>query len=204
MNNWNNFNDAQAHSPYTLLPKGTIAPVRMTIKPGGYDDAAQGWTGGYATQSLNTGSVYLAVEFVVLDGPFARRKIWGLIGLFSPKGRAWGDMGRSFVRAALNSARNVASDDLSPDASAARCISGLQELDGIEFVAQIDQEKDSQGEWKNTIKTPIEPGHPTYAAARSSLNVATSSTMAAPVIPVEEISRLVSAPPVSTKPVWAQ
>jgi hypothetical protein len=54
--------------------EGTIVKVRMTIRPGGYDDASQGWTGGYATQSMTTGSVYLNCEFVVLDGPYAKNR----------------------------------------------------------------------------------------------------------------------------------
>ena len=49
-NNWNDFNDAESQqSGFDLIPKGTIVPVRMTIKPGGYDDPSQGWGGGYAT-----------------------------------------------------------------------------------------------------------------------------------------------------------
>ena len=44
--------------------KNTLVKVRMTLRPGGYDDASQGWAGGYATQSETTGSVYLSAEFV--------------------------------------------------------------------------------------------------------------------------------------------
>lgn len=37
--NWNDFNDAEAqHGAFDLIPKGTIVPLRMTIKPGGHDD----------------------------------------------------------------------------------------------------------------------------------------------------------------------
>jgi hypothetical protein len=76
-NNWNDFNDAESQqSGFDLIPKGTIVPVRMTIKPGGYDDPTQGWGGGYATESFNTGSIYLAAEFVVTAGDHAKRKMW--------------------------------------------------------------------------------------------------------------------------------
>jgi len=70
MSAWNDFNDAEQQQSFDLIPKGTVAPVRMTIKPGGHDDAAQGWTGGYATQSFDTGSIFLACEFVILDGEY--------------------------------------------------------------------------------------------------------------------------------------
>ena len=45
---WNDFNSAQDNA--NLIPKGTLAKVRLTIRPGGFDDPAQGWTGGYATR----------------------------------------------------------------------------------------------------------------------------------------------------------
>ena len=56
-----------------LIPKGTLAKVRLTIRPGGFDDASQGWTGGYATRG-STGAVYLNAEFTVPRGnmPSAR------------------------------------------------------------------------------------------------------------------------------------
>ena len=63
---WNDFNDADSQTSYDLIPKGTIVPVRMTIKPGGYDDPSQGWVGGYATRNDTSGSVYLNAEFVLL------------------------------------------------------------------------------------------------------------------------------------------
>ena len=116
--NWNDFNDAEAqHGAFDLIPKGTIVPLRMSIKPGGHDDHSQGWTNGYATQSFDTGAVYLSCEFVVTTGPFAKRKMWSNIGLQSAKGPTWGQMGRSFIRAALNSARNVNPLDNSPQAA---------------------------------------------------------------------------------------
>ena len=163
MSAWNDFNDAEQQQSFDLIPKGTVARVRMTIKPGGFDDPAQGWNGGYATQSFETGSVYLSCEFVILEGEFARRKMWSNIGLQSPKGPNWGNMGRTFVRAALNSARNIRPQDNSPQAAAARRIAGFHELDGLEFVARIDVEKDSRGELKNVVKLAVEPDHPDYA-----------------------------------------
>ena len=131
-NNWNDFNDAESQqSGFDLIPKGTVVPVRMTIKPGGYDDPSQGWDGGYATESFETGSIYLAAEFVVTAGNHAKRKMWSNIGLHSKKGPTWSQMGRSFIRAALNSARNIHPQDNSPQASSARRIQSFHELDGL-------------------------------------------------------------------------
>ncbi|KVG31639.1 hypothetical protein [Burkholderia diffusa] len=165
MSQWNDFNDADAqHAGFELIPKGTVVPVRMTIKPGGHDDPEQGWTGGYATESFETGSVYLACEFVVTDGPYAKRKMWTNIGLHSRKGPTWGQMGRSFIRAILNSARRIHPQDNSPQASAARRIESFADLDGIEFIVRVDIEKDARGDDRNVVRMVVEPDHADYPA----------------------------------------
>lgn len=81
------FNDADQQQSFDLIPKGTLARVRMSIKPG----------------------------------------------------------------------------DSTPQAQAARRIAGFGNLDGLEFVARFDIEKDAKGEDKNTIKSVIEPDHKDYA-----------------------------------------
>jgi hypothetical protein len=164
MTTWNDFNSADDQNSFDLIPKGTRVKVRMTIRPGGYDDPSQGWTGGYATQNATTGSVYLNCEFVVLEGPYARRKMWSLIGLHSPKGPEWANMGRAFIKGILNSARGLHPQDNSPQAQQARRIQGFADLDGIEFVAKVELEKDQYGEDKNVVKTAITPDHKDYAA----------------------------------------
>ena len=205
--NWNDFNDADTQqSGFDLIPKGTPVPVHMTLKPGGYDDPSQGWGGGWATQSFNTGSVYLACEFVVTSGEYAKRKMWSNIGLHSPKGPTWGQMGRSFIRAALNSARNVHPQDNSPQAAAARRIQGFHELDGLEFLARVDIEKDAKGQDRNVIKIAVEPDHPDYARLMGVPPKASGGgnsgapAQAAPVYQAPAPQRA----PVPGKPAWAQ
>ena len=161
---WNDFNDADEQTSYDIIPKGTIAPVRMTIKPGGYDDPGQGWTGGYATRNETTGSIYLNAEFVLLEGPHARRRVWSLIGLSSRKGPEWANMGRSFVRGILNSARGLSDKDTSPQAQTARRIDGLHVLDGIEFLARIDVGKNQNDDPRNEIRFAVTPNHKDWQA----------------------------------------
>jgi len=100
----------------------------------------------------------------VLEGPYARRKIFTLIGLYSPKGPDWANMGRSLVRGMLNSARGISDKDTSAQAQAARRISGFADLDGLEFVAKIDIGTDTNGEEKNEIRAAVTPDHKEYAA----------------------------------------
>ena len=206
-NNWNAFNDAESQqSGFDLIPKGTVVPVRMTLKPGGYDDPSQGWGGGYATESFETGSIYLAAEFVVTAGDHAKRKMWSNIGLHSKKGPTWGQMGRSFIRAVLNSARNVHPQDNSPEAAAARRINGFAELDGLEFLVRVDIEKDGKGQDRNVVKVAIEPDYPDYPKwmgvppKASGGSSSSAPAQAAPAYAAPSPQRA----PVTGKPSWAQ
>ncbi|WP_419835334.1 hypothetical protein [Endozoicomonas atrinae] len=35
---WNDFNDAAEQNQHDIIPSGTLVKVRMTIKPGGFDN----------------------------------------------------------------------------------------------------------------------------------------------------------------------
>lgn len=164
---WNNFADAEQQSSGDLIPHKTLAKVHMKIRPGGYDDPAKGWTDGYATRNENTGAIYLDCEFTIIGGKFNKRKVWSLIGLHSPNGPKWEQMGRSFARAALESARGIKPSDVSEMAIKARQIGGFADLDGLEFAAQIDVQKAKEGSGyddKNAIQNVITPDHRDYAA----------------------------------------
>lgn len=174
------FNNAEPQS-FGLIPKGTIARVKMTIKPGGYNDHNMGWTGDYATNNPTSGAIYLSVEFVIAEGQYAKRKVWSLIGLHSPKGLQWANSGRSFIRAILSSSRGFSEKDNSPQAISARRIKSFAELDGIEFTARIDVEVNNDEE-RNVIKFAITKDHKDHAAA----------------------SHLVDPPPYEAVPDWAR
>jgi hypothetical protein len=196
---WNDFNDAKQNT--NVIPKGTLAKVRLTIRPGGFDDPSQGWTGGYATRG-STGAVYLSGEFTVLEGPFARRKIFTLIGLYSPKGPDWANMGRGLLRGMLNSARGIPDKDMSAQAQAARRISGFADLDGLEFVAKIDVGTDTNGDEKNEIRSAVTADHKEYAAIMGAVGTV------APTQPQAQPNRSSmpqsSAPMAGVRPSWAQ
>ncbi len=104
---------------------------------------------------------------MILDGEYARRKMWSNVGLQSNKGPAWGNMGRTFIRAVLELlAQHLTATTTLPQAAAARRIQGFHELDGIEFMARIDVEKDGRGELpSNVVKIAVEPGEPGYSSS---------------------------------------
>ena len=187
------FNNSENQSNFDLIPNNTLAKVRMSIKPGGYDDQNQGWVGGYATRNENTGSIYLSCEFVILEGEYARRKVWGLIGLYSNKGAEWGNMGRSFIKAILNSARGFSESDNSPAAQSARKINGIGDLDGIEFVAKITTKKDQNEELRNEIRFAITPDNKDYKAIMGSI-----------AVPMAKASVNQAPAPAANRPAWAR
>ncbi len=202
---WNDFNSAEDQQSIDVIPRGTIAKVRMTIKPGGYDDHHHGWTGGYATDNPETGSVYLNCEYVVLDGPYAKRKIWNLIGLYSAKGPEWGNMGRTTIKGILNSAHRLSPEDQTPAAQQQRRLAGIHELDGIEFVVQIGVQKDREDELRNTIRMVITPDHKGYAAAMNGMPQGSPDQVShASVINSTPTQNTPPATSTTNRPSWAQ
>jgi hypothetical protein len=71
-------------------------------------------------------------------------------------------MGRALVRAMQNSAHGLSDKDSSPQAQSARRITGIGDLDGLEFLARIDVGKDTDGDDKNEIRAAITPDHKEY------------------------------------------
>lgn len=162
MNNFCDFNNADEQPSFELIPRGHIAKVRLSIKPGGYNNPSMGLNSSVAKQSETTGSIFLSCEYVLLDTEFAKRKIWSLIGIKSNKGDAWGNQGRAFIRAILESAYGIHPTDNSEKAQKARKINDLSELDGIVFLARIDIELDAKDNERNVIKTAITPDSKFY------------------------------------------
>lgn len=174
---WMNFNDAEEQSSGDLIPHKTPVKVHMKIRAGGHNDPTEGWTGGYA-KLHETGAVSLDCEFTVIGGKYNKRKVWSLVGLHSPKGPKWAGMGRSFIRAALESARGIAPSDNSERAQSARQIRELGELDGLEFCAFVEVQKADEGSTysdKNVIQTVIPCTHRDYQGLMSGEGTAPAS-----------------------------
>ena len=160
------FNGADTQeAAFDLIPANTLARVCLTIRPGGA--GPEGWL----TQSRTSTALYVNTEAIVMEGPFARRRIYTRIG-FRGKGAGgpgddtYGNRGRALIRGILESARGVRSDDQSDTARAARMIRSLGELSGLEFVARIGIERDKDrpdDSGRNVIKAAIGPDHAEYA-----------------------------------------
>ncbi len=151
------FNSADRQTSFELIPAGTIVRLGMVIRPGGGNED------GWLTQSKNSDSQYFSCEFTVMEGPYARRKIFQNIGWsggkVDDKGNSiYGNMGRTTLRAIMESARGISPEDQSEKARQARQLNGWGDFNGMVFLAKLGVEKGTDGYAdKNKILTVITP-----------------------------------------------
>lgn len=163
------FNQAdKQQGGFDLIPAGTVARVVMNIRPGGAGD------GGWFKASQSSDAMMLDCEFIITEGPFAKRKIWQYMVVSGGKQNEKGEsiaagISRASLRAILESARGIDPDDHSDKAIAARRTNGWQDFQGIEFWAKLGVEKDKTGQYqdKNKIATIITPDMKDYGGAGS-------------------------------------
>lgn len=159
------FNGADTQdAAFDLIPADTLVRVTLTIRPGGA--GPEGWL----TQSKTSTALYLNTEAIIMEGPFARRRIYTRIGFRGKNAGSgddtYGNRGRALIRGILESARGIRAEEQSDAARSARMIRSLGELNGLEFVARIgiERDKDRPDEpGRNAIKAAIGPAHGDYA-----------------------------------------
>lgn len=88
-----NFNTAETQNSLDLIPANTIAKARLVLKPG--NDQSD----PFITRSKTGDTAYLNCEFIILEGQYAKRKIFDKIG-FEGSDR-WVNLGKSRIRAIL-------------------------------------------------------------------------------------------------------
>jgi hypothetical protein len=119
-----------------LVPHGTVATVVLRIRPGNAGED------GLLKRSAKGDCEMLDLEFVIVDGQFARRKFWqNMVLAGSSDGHAKAaEISRGTLRTILESARGIKPDDVSPQARAARTVA-LKDFDNLTFIAKIGVEK---------------------------------------------------------------
>jgi hypothetical protein len=148
------FNDAGEQRNLDVIPAGTICTVQLSIRPGGAGE------GGWLKDSADGASKGLDCECTVVDGPYAKRKIWHRFTLEgTTQGHAEaGEISRNTLRAILESARGIRRDDKSEAAQAARKVTSWADFDGIRFVARLGVRPPKDGyRAKSTIDEVITP-----------------------------------------------
>lgn len=200
-------NGADPQADFGLIPDGTVAKINMTIKPGGA--GPEGWL----TASKSSDAQYIAAEFTIVEGEFARRKFWGNLtvsgGQLNEKGESkGGNITRSTLRAMIESAFGINPKDESQQAQAARRLPGYGALSGIEFAARIGVEP-AKGDFKakNKLDVVITPDKPEWAQVmRRAATQPAAQTMAQPsrtTMPSPAVAAQ-AGKPAGAMPAWLQ
>src|SRR6516225_7733244 len=103
------FNTAGEQRSFDVIPDRTIVTLQLTIRPGGAGDD------DWLKRSADKNSEGLNCEFVVVDGEYAKRKLWQLYTLHgtTPGHAEAGEISRRTLRAILESARGIKPSDKS-------------------------------------------------------------------------------------------
>ncbi|GHU19184.1 hypothetical protein FACS189472_08610 [Alphaproteobacteria bacterium] len=150
------FNTAEAQTEFGLIPEGTIAKAMLIMKSG------NDFSDPFLTRSKNSDSAYLDCEYAIIEGRYAKRRIFDKIGVEGSD--AWINMGRAKIRAILESAKNINPKDASEAAIEARKIKSFDDLNKLEVVIKIGIEIDKGGVYKdkNRVVSIITPDKPIY------------------------------------------
>lgn len=136
-----------------LIPEGTVATLQSTIRPGGAGE------GGLLKRSKDGTCEMLDLEFVVVNGPLVKRKLWERMvinGVTDGHAKA-AEISRGRLRAIIESARGIKPSDMGAEARKARTVE-LGDLDGLRFRAKIGVEKGRpKNDSRNTIAMVITP-----------------------------------------------
>lgn len=189
-------NDAPQQREGDLIPNGTIAPVQVTVRPGGHGP------GNWLKRTKDGSGLMLDCEFVVLEGPNAKRKFWGLYmmeGNGSEGHSQAVDIARAVLRAMLESARGIRPDDMGDVAKEGRRVASYADFDGVRFIAKIGIEQ-GKGDYKdkNKLAEAVTPDKPQWAKIEQIARQQPLAGMASP-----QAAAASSAPAGAARPAWA-
>jgi hypothetical protein len=184
MSSFYDLNDAPEQRPDGVIPDGTYAQLRMTLRPGGENiPGCSEHDIGMFKASLTSGAMYLDAEFEVLAGPHSGRKLWQIFTVYGGKvgedgvSKAW-NISKAILRAIGDSGLGLDPKDMSDAARAKRVLRGFRDLSGIEFFAKIGVEHGGPtpdgGVYpdKNKLAHIVVPGEPQYSALKAGKEVA--------------------------------
>jgi hypothetical protein len=191
------FNEAKPQRTFDVVPAGTIATLQLRVRPGNAGE------GGWLRQSKNGDSEALDCEFIVVDGPHAKRKFWSLLTVSgTTEGHSQAaEISRSRLRGILESARSVRPDDNSEAAKQARQVRSYGEFDGLRFIGRIGVEpaRDNYPA-KNTLLAAVtldqQDWHLVEQVAKHGGAAAPAKTSAKPATPDQGTTKI-------AKPPWA-
>ncbi len=140
-------------SEVKLIPANTVAKARLTLKPGNSPDDL------YLKVSRN-GGTYLDCEFTILEGAYAKRKVFHKIGISG--NQTWVEISQRFIKNLLESANGLSRYEKSPESEKFRKLSGWSDLDGLDVLIKIGIESGGEFADKNKVIAVITAENPLY------------------------------------------
>jgi hypothetical protein len=109
----------------------------LTVRPGGAG------TDGWLKRSKDGASLGLDLELTVIDGQYAKKKLWALLTMSgtSTGHEKAGQISASKIKAILLSVYGVRPDDKSEAAKEKLKITSYADLDGLRFCAKVNVQK---------------------------------------------------------------
>jgi hypothetical protein len=147
------YNTANEQRDFDLIPDNTIVVVEMHIREGNASED------GLLKRSKSGEAEGIDVEFIVIEGAYAKRKVFAFMVLSgTTQGHAEAaQFNRDRLRAILESVRGIKPTDVSEAAKKAR-LAEFRDFDGIRFIAKLGVEKGKDGyRDKNILKRVITP-----------------------------------------------
>lgn len=176
-----------------LIPNGTLAKAILHIRAGQHSIEVP--------SKSNPENFFLDCELTILEGPYARRKVWHRIGVRGSE--SWVNQGRAAIRAALEFGRGASEQN-----PAGYQINSFADLDGLTVGIKVKIAKGTGGySDKNEVAQFLSPNpaSSTYKDFQALVSGATSAPGSSAAQNVESVSNSTPAPqaaPATNKPAW--
>lgn len=180
----NNVGD-MSPSDFELIPDGTIARAIITIKPNAVTIPELS-NAPLFRASQSTSAKWLEVEYTIIGGQFDKRKFWHN-HFFDGDARDDNGVSKSkkiglqWLKAVLESHKNISANDASPEAQAVRQLDaskgGVASINGMSVCVKIGIEKSNDPMYadKNKVKVIMTQGMDGYIPNGSAPATNTSS-----------------------------
>jgi hypothetical protein len=162
------YNTAGAQRSFDVIPDGTIVVAQMNIRHGNAGD------GGVLKRSSNGQAEGLDVEFIVVEGEYARRKFWSYMVIDGETDghKQAADITKRRLRAILESVKGIRPEDCSEQAKAAR-VAEYADFDGMRFLCKLGVEPaHSDYKAKNILAEVVTPDRKEWHAIEQQTNPA--------------------------------
>ena len=160
---------------FQLIPANTISRAVLTLQ-GGDTEISEFGRGTYFLKSQSSKAKWLPLEFTLIGGQYDGRKVWHRLFVDGDKLNEKNipiakDIGLKLMRAIIESARNIAPDDMSEGAQAKRQLNSIDELKGMELCIKIGIEEGTNGyEDKNRLIAPLTINQKGYIGSNQQSN----------------------------------